>query len=147
MEPLTESQLESLKASLVSLGRDCVAKCNSETRQLKAAIEAEGRPDSDRRSEEARILLAAYEDLLHEFVRLIQRAGGTSANTGQLFPAVAQSVANQLIGPRRPRLYRFRGLKSFQTYTELNAWVSDLERDLRLKREGVESEFRGGRGF
>jgi hypothetical protein len=143
MEPLTDPQLEALKASLVSLGRECVAKCSSETKRLAA----EGRSDRDRLMEEGRILLDAYRDLLHEFVRLIQRSGGTVANTGQLLPAVAQSVANQLIGPRRPRLYRFRGLNSYRKYTELNAWVSDLEGKLRLEREGVEKEFEGGRGF
>lgn len=147
MEPLTEQQMEALKASLVSLGRECVARCNSETKQLSSAMDAEGRTDSYRRSEEARILLEAYKDLLHQLVHLIQRAGGAFANTGQLFPAVAQSVANQLTGPRRPRLYRFRGLDSFEKYTELNTWVSDLEHKLRLEREGVENEFRGGRSF
>ena len=147
MEPLTEPQLATLKASLVSLGRECVASCDSETERLRSTMGTPGRTDGDHRSEEARILLEAYKDLLLQLVRLIQRAGGTFANTGQLFPAVAQSVANQLTGPRRPRLYRFRGPDSFQEYTDSNAWVSDLEHKLLLAREEVENEFRSGRAF
>jgi len=147
MEPLTESQLEALKARLVTRGREFVASCNSETKRLISAMDAEGRPESHRRSEEARILLEAYRKLLPELVRQIESAGGSFANTGYLFPAVAQSVANQLIGPRRPRLYYFKGLPSFQKYTELNAWVGDLERQLRLAREEVEKAFTAGRGF
>ena len=146
MEPLTEPQLATLKANLVSLGRECVARCDSETRRLNSAISAEGQAAGEQRSEEARILLEAYKDLLRQFVAVIRREGGTPANTGQLFPAVAQSVANQLTGPRRPRLYRFRTLNSFKQYTDLNAWVSDLEHELERERENAENEFRADRG-
>jgi hypothetical protein len=145
MNTLTEPQLEALKASLVSLGRECVATCSSETKRLGSAA-ADSRSDSHRRSEEERILLEAYKDLLHDLVRVVRESGGTAENTGQLFPAVAQSVANQLIGPRRPRLYRFRGLESFQRYTELNGWISELERKMQVERERVEAEFKSGRG-
>ncbi len=147
MEPLTERQLTALKTGLVSLGRDCVAKCDAETERLSSAMSAEGRSDSDQHAEEARVLLEAYTALLHQLARHIQANGGTPENTGDLFPAVALSVANQLTGPRRPRLYRFQGLAAFRQYMEVNAWVSDLESKLQREREKVENEFRNGRAF